>query len=249
MSNLTIKYTIFSTFIIGLLLFSSCSKDSNSTTSTGSLSFEFEAMANGTEFELNKAYTNSINSESISFSLFQYYVSNIVLTKTDGSQYIVPKNESYFLVKHNGISNPIISLKNIPTGDYNAVSFMVGVDTSTNLLDPTTLPAALDVSNDMHWSWSQGYVFLKSEGTVNGSTGFKYHLGLNSNLKTLNLVSTAGNATVRTNITPTIHFAAEVMNLFNGISIVSKPIAMGGTALTPPSNNIPSVFSLEHIHN
>ena len=174
---------------------------------------------------------------------------NIILTKTDGTQYIVPKNESYFLVKHNGTENPSISLKNVPTGDYNAISFMVGVDSAANLSDPTTLPASLDVSNGMHWSWSQGYVFLKAEGTVNGSTSFKYHLGLNSNLKKINLVSTAGNATVRANITPTIHLAADVMNLFNGINVVAKPIAMGGTALTPPSNNIPNVFKLEHIHN
>lgn len=249
MSTLNIKNILFLTLISGILFLSSCSKDTSTAASTGSLSFEFEAMANGSEFSLNKSYTNASNSESLSFSLFQYYVSNIILTKTDGTQYIVPKNESYFLVKHNGTENPTISLKNVPTGDYNAISFMVGVDSVANLSDPTTLPTSLDVSNGMHWSWAQGYIFLKAEGSVNGSTNFKYHLGLNSNLKTIRLVSTAGNATVRSNITPTIHLGAEIMNLYNGISVVATPIAMGGTRLTPPSNNIPNVFTLEHIHN
>lgn len=249
MSNLNIKYSLFLIIGLSLLIFNSCSKDTPTSATTGTLTLEFEPMANGTAFSLNKAYVNSTNSESLSFSLFQYYVSNIVLTKTDGTKYTVPQKESYFLIKHDGTDNPEITLTNVPVGDYNSVSFMVGVDSTANLSDPSTLPSALDVAKGMHWSWSQGYIFLKSEGKVNGTTDFKYHLGLNSNLKTVSLVSTAGSATVRDNITPVIHLGADIMNLFDGISLVTTPTAMGGPALTPPSNNIPKVFTFEHIHN
>ena len=95
----------------------------------------------------------------------------------------------------------------------------------------------------------QGYVFLKAEGNVNTSTSFKYHLGLNSNLKSATLTSTDEAATVRTNITPNIHLGVDIMKLFNNISVVTTPTAMSGEKLTAPSNNIPSMFTLEHIHN
>lgn len=250
MSTLNIKNTLILAFFATLLSLASCSKDEpNTTISTGTMTLEFEAMANDTKLALNSPYNNTSNSESMSFSLFQYYVSNIVLTKTDGTKYTLPKNESYFLVKHDGSANPEITLKNIPVGDYNAVTFSIGVDSIANLSDPTTLPAALDVANGMHWSWAQGYVFLKAEGKVNTSTDFKYHLGLNSNLKSVTLASTSESATVRTNISPNIHLGVDIMKIFNNISVVTTPIAMSGTKLTAPSNNIPSMFTLEHIHN
>ena len=250
MSTLNIKNTLILAFFATLLSLTSCSKDETSSSSTtGSMTLEFEAMANGNKLALNTAYTNTSNTETISFSLFQYYVSNIVLTKKDGTKFTLPKNESYFLVKHDGSANPEITLKNIPVGDYNAVTFSVGVDSATNLSDPTTLPTALDPANGMHWSWAQGYVFLKAEGKVNTSTDFKYHMGLNSNLKTITLTSSSEVATVRTNITPNIHLGADAMKLFKNISVVTTPTAMSGTKLTAPSNNIPSMFTLEHIHN
>ena len=249
MSNLNIKTSLFLIMSMGLLFLNSCSKESSTTATSGSLTLEFEPMANGAAFSLNKSYVNSSNSESLSFSLFQYYISNIVLTKTDGTKYTVPQKESYFLIKHDGTANPEVKLTNIPSGDYSSVSFLVGVDSAANLTDPTTLPEILNPANGMHWSWSQGYIFLKAEGKVNGTTDFKYHLGLNSNLKSISLSSAAGSATVRDNITPVIHLGADVMKIFDAISVVATPTAMGGPVLTPPSNNIPKVFSLEHIHN
>lgn len=57
-----------------------------------------------------------------------YIISNIVLTKTDGSTYTVPKSQSYFFVNEADVASTILNLPNIPAGNYNKVTFGIGVD-------------------------------------------------------------------------------------------------------------------------
>ncbi len=69
------------------------------------------------------------------------------------------------------------------------LNFNVGVDADVNHDDPTEFPndSWLNImnSNDMYWSWSQGFIFLMIEGkadtipdgTDNFDLSFSYHLG------------------------------------------------------------------------
>lgn len=69
------------------------------------------------------------------------------------------------------------------------LNFNVGVDSGVNHDDPTAFPNGswLNImnSNDMYWSWSQGFIFLKMEGKAdtipdaidNFDLSYSYHLG------------------------------------------------------------------------
>jgi len=255
------KKTI-SIFIIILTFAWSCKKEDTSTATTGSLKLEIEHLANDTTLKLGKEYTNP-SGEKMIFSKFDYYISNIILTKTDGTTYVVPRDSSYHLIQFDGLANPIITLKNVPFGDYNKVTFTIGVDSLKNTEDVTMRPGDLDISKGMYWSWNSGYIFLKAEGTYNSDTSkkFKYHIGLygNSasgggvnNIKTVTLASINDYATVRSNIIPQIHLSAEVMELFktpNTFSVTTTPMIMASPNSKLIADNYSDMFLLEHIHN
>jgi hypothetical protein len=112
------------------LLLTACSSDDetkNTPTGQGTLKLEFDNIYGGVNFAFNTEYTNS-NGEKIKATQIKYIVSNIVLTKNDGSLYTYPKSQSYFIVDEATAASQIISLPNIPAGDYKAVKFGIGVD-------------------------------------------------------------------------------------------------------------------------
>tara|TARA_B100000508_G_scaffold137355_1_gene131661 strand:- start:188138 stop:188902 length:765 start_codon:yes stop_codon:yes gene_type:complete len=87
-------------------------------------------------------------------------------------------------------------------GDYSnfpSLTANVGVGADRNHEDPSALPAddPLNILNtdDMHWGWNTGYIFLMIEGradTTQGQTGqdianFLYHAGTDQLLKNVSL--------------------------------------------------------------
>jgi hypothetical protein len=79
------------------------------------------------------------------------------------------------------------------------LAFDFGLNASVNHSDPTVYEEAspLNILNadDMHWSWSSGYIFLKIEGKVdrtndgidNFDENFSYHVSRDSFFQTINL--------------------------------------------------------------
>lgn len=63
----------------------------------------------------------------------------------------------------------------VPEGDYQGISFTIGVPFARNHADPLTAAAPLDISA-MHWHWRSGYKFLRA-GIRAPSDGFWLHLG------------------------------------------------------------------------
>lgn len=81
--------------------------------------------------------------------------------------------------------------------DFSSIDGFIGVVEEWNHLDPisfeSTDPLYLTNANDMHWSWSPGYIFVKVEGshdTIPETTtfpfNFSFHLGMDANLKAIN---------------------------------------------------------------
>ena len=72
----------------------------------------------------------------------------------------------------------MISLQ-LPAGQYNKISFLLGVDSLKNVSGIQT--GALDPLKDMFWTWKSGYVMAKLEGRSSASTlphhMFEYHIG------------------------------------------------------------------------
>jgi hypothetical protein len=254
------------------ILLASCSKSADpgfQSVETGQLDIEFDNIAGGQDLQLKSGnYTNSLN-EQFTVNTFNYFISNIKLQHTDGSIYTVPQNDSYFLIKE---ENPaqFISLTNIPAGNYNGISFVLGIDSlkssqpienRTGVLDPATGAAG------MYRDGNLGYIFLKLEGSSTAlpatDKNFFYHIGgfggysspTINNIKNIILTAAAGaQAEVRKNKTeaPHMHIFADVLKLFNGpipISIATHPQVTFEPFSINIANNYQNMFSIDHIHN
>ena len=264
--------TISFLMLILVLSVSSCKKDDSSSNpvGNGSIILDFDHRANGAAFSLGNNYANEAG-EQLNFSLFDYYVSNFELIRTDGSVYTLPKDSCYFLIKSSDASTREVLLNNIPAGDYASVRFVIGVDSVKSVSPASERVGVLDPAGegaDMYWSWNSGYIFVKAEGTspqissVNNM--FKYHIGLfgggvNGQATTLNNLRqvTLSNASgdvgmVRSDATPEYHIMVDVMQLFKSpttISVAANPTVMASPFSANVANNYTDMFVLDHIHN
>lgn len=243
------------------LVFTSCSNDDNETVSgEGSLKIEFDNVYGDADFIANTAYTNS-NGEILKVNKVKYIVSNIVLTKKDGTIYTVPKTNSYFIVDELTPGTTLVEIKNIPAGNYTKISYGVGVDKDQFDLGATGQGNFLAIAQNagMMWSWSAGYKFLAFEGTFTSSTvttdtAFKVHTGQTGtdyNYTTINL-DLPEEALVRTNITPQVHVMADLKNIVDGtnkLSLTEQATVMGGTKLALVTTNLNAMFEAHHVHN
>lgn len=256
-----IKLLAFTLFI---LTFYSCSNDETSTdlSGNGNLVLKFDNIYNLNDFAFNTPYTNS-NGEVIKANKLKYIVSNIRLTKEDGSLFIIPKSESLFIVNEANSESTFINLQNIPAANYTGVTFGIGVDQAqfSTGADGQGNFLALAQTENMLWSWAAGYKFLVFEGVFTTATNstespFRIHTGqtsvsYNYTEKQLDLTT---KALVRQTITPQIHIMADFKYILDGankndLANANGGDIMGGAKLTDISNNIPDMFSVHHVHN
>ncbi|MBE8714011.1 MbnP family protein [Sphingobacterium hungaricum] len=243
----------------------------------GDFSVEFQNIMGGETFKLDWEYKNAKN-EPFKVSTLNYFISNIKLKNANGETYVVPAEESYFLVKADDLSSRFTNVK-VPEGDYTELSFILGVDSLRNTMNVEDRKGVLSFDPDaghsgggMYWGWNSGYIFFKYEGTCQlisddqngdptGKKQFKYHIGgfggysspTINNIKeiTLNL-SNAGNAQVREGFRSNAHLFVDISKVFNGpnvISIVEHPNVMFSEFSQNIANNFPSMFSHDHTEN
>jgi hypothetical protein len=241
--------------------FTACSNDDDNTpTGEGSLKLEFDNVYKSADLAFNTAYTNT-NGETVKVNKAKYIVSNIVLTKADGTTYTVPKSESYFIIDEATAASTLLTLPNIPAANYTKVSFGIGVDQEQFLLgaDGQGNFLAQAQAAGMMWSWSAGYKFIAFEGTFTSSAvttdaTFMLHTGKTGtdyNYATVTL-DLPENALVRTNITPQVHIMADLAQLIDGtnkINFADGAMVMGGAKLALVTANIANVFEAHHVHN
>ena len=120
-------------------------------------------------------YMNSLH-QSFIVTKFKYYISNIRLKNMNGQQYI---SDQFFLVNEDEKKSGELMLEDIPAGQYEELSFTLGVDSLRNCSGLQS--GALDPVNGMFWAWNTGYVFLKIEGRAPQSSMpgniFEFHIG------------------------------------------------------------------------
>src|ERR1700733_14455088 len=122
---------------------------------------------------------NSVNyvnpfGETYSINKFKYYISNIPLQSSSTS---FSETESYHLINQNDPASLSFSFS-MPSGNYNSLSFLLGVDSLHNVSGAQT--GALAPANDMFWTWNSGYVMAKMEGASPASAlnnVFEFHIG------------------------------------------------------------------------
>lgn len=246
-------------FVSATLAFTHCTKKKEEVTpasnQTQSVALRMNPTIGNDPLNFSSVYTTN-SGQKYTLSMFRYYVSNIRLVKTDGSEYNV--TGKYLLV------TPSVSdyaLGELPVGDYKGIKFTVGIDSATNHSDPTPYPASHPLaiqSPAMHWSWNSGYIFTMIEGTcdttVNNtdvltygqySHGMFFHLGMDPLKREVDLSNSAFSISAETS--KTIAIKADLNKFFTGIDLKTENTThtMGTMALaTRAANNIPSMFSI-----
>ncbi len=251
---------ILAVVAISVVLFSCTNNDDESITGEGSLKVEFDNIYKTADFAANTNYTNS-NGEIVSVSKVKYIVSNIVLTKADGTTFTYPKSQSYFILDELTPSTLVLNLSGIPAGNYTKIKYGIGVDKAQWEAGATGQGDFLTTAQaaEMMWSWSAGYKFVAFEGTftsatVAAATQFKVHTGQTGT--DYNYAEVAldlpVNALVRTTITPQIHIMADLSQIVDGtntINLSEGATIMGGAKLALVTANIANMFEVEHVHN
>jgi hypothetical protein len=259
------KKIIFSIAMLSVV-FTSCKKDpedevtpspTTPVATTGSLKLEFEHMVDTNSLTLNTVDYVNANNDTFKVTKFKYYISNIKLTKSDGTTFT--PTESYYLVDEATASSKMITIANVPNGTYNSISFMIGVDSTRNVSGSQT--GALDPANGMFWSWSSGYIMAKLEGSSNqsgaSSKALTFHIGgfsgANSVLRTVTPSFNGSTANVSSTVTPEVHYKCDLSKFFKGTSTTNfattHTVHMPGSSAKAIADNYASMFSVEHIHN
>jgi len=254
--------------VIAILGFSSCKKDNDSPYNgnvKAELSVEFDNIAGSSDLQLNTGtYTNS-SGEAFSVTKLKYYVSNFILTKTDGTVYIVPQDSSYFLIDESDEETHEPELQ-VPEGEYKTLQFTLGVDSLRNTMDISERTGVLDptgIGGDMYWGWNSGYIFFKMEGGSGASStgGYMYHIGgfggyssaTINNIKTITLdLTQRGMPQVKTGREANIHLMVDVTKMFSGVntvSIAAHSMVMFDDYSASIADNFPGMFRHDHTEN
>jgi len=108
-------------------------------------------------------YQNSAG-ETWSVSRLSYLMSEFSFQRADGSWFTAADSVAWM----NAASRRgMMTLADIPPGDYQAVRFSIGISAKDNASDPSKRAAdhALNPNlNGLHWSWQGGYIFMALEG-------------------------------------------------------------------------------------
>lgn len=231
----------------------------------GNLTLNIQHVVGGQPLKLDDAVYKNSAGEKFNVTTFNYFISNIKFLGKDGTQYIVPQDSSYFLIKEGNPSSKKIKLK-IPKKQFTSITFTIGVDSLRSVSDLTHRKDALDISggmtDGMYWTWNSGYIFFKLEGESvqaaadkTGQHRFRYHIGgfggykkpsLN-NIKIVTLdLSPKGQIDAGKNNDVTLNIQADVLKVFNGknpLSIAKESNIMFGVPSKIVAENYSEIFS------
>jgi hypothetical protein len=226
--------------------------------SAQTIELNFQNKFGSEPLELKKEYLNG-HGEKVSFNLLNYFISNIQLTKSDGSLYHVPTDSSYFLVTQPDVASHTIRIR-VPEGKYTQLSYTIGVDSLRSTQGADKRKGVLDVggaARGMYWQWNSGYIFFKMEGKSPSSPDslqneFYYHIGgyggfdkatLN-NIRSKTIVFNKPlNASEKRDIK--ISVAVQVEKFFSGrtpIKVSEHPSVMWGPWSTMIADNYVDIF-------
>lgn len=237
--------------LTGLVIFASCTKKPDPVTenlNTGNVKVTVENMAGNQILALDNTWYKTENGDSIQITTYNYFISNIVLTKADGSTY--KETESYHLIMENDSKSKTFTIPAVPVGKYTNISFLIGVDSARNVSGAQT--GALDPNTGMFWDWNTGYIQAKMEAkSPQAKEGnLIYHLGgYSGEYNMLRTVLLKIDMNVDKTKTTNIHMKSDALEWFktpNKISIKDLSIITIKTS-APIADNYMDMFSIDHI--
>ncbi|MBL0049939.1 MAG: hypothetical protein IPP32_17790 [Bacteroidetes bacterium] len=255
--NLTnLKSMIILTAVLAVV-FTGCKKDKDNSeevipeNAEQNLKFHIHNQVGNQLANYTNTYTQASGRKFI-LADFRYYLSNIKLVKEDGSELAL--SGKVLLAKP---SQQDYDLGMVPVGNYKGLKFILGLDSATNHLDPTTYatgnPLAIQTPS-IHWSWSSGYIFFKVEGVcdttaaANGPADcpFFYHIGMDSFKRNMNFSTSA--FTVANGSDKEIAFVFDLLKVLQNVDMRSEQQThtMDNMMLaTKIANNFPGAMSIE----
>lgn len=142
----------------------------------GNFRLNFEHKVGTAPLKLGATVYKNPSAENYTVTTLKYYISNIYLVKMDNSLLRLPA--TYHLVDESKADSKSFLIL-APQGEYRAIGFKLGVDSTRNVSGAQT--DALDPALGMFWSWNSGYVMGKMEGTSPVSTApnkvLTFHIG------------------------------------------------------------------------
>ena len=136
-----------------------------------SIPVSFEVFYKGNDNVMNRTLVNDF-SEIYSITKLKFYVSNIKFETSEAT-----KNTSSVHLIDASKPNNISVLA--PPQKITGISFLLGIDSALNCSGAQS--GALDPLNDMFWTWNNGYIFFKMEGSSDASTAdlkrIEHHIG------------------------------------------------------------------------
>jgi hypothetical protein len=234
----SIQFIILISLIGISFTFNSCSKDDHNHDDLGHLNIQTQFVfgADMLPFALNQKMMHTKTFDSLTFSEFSFYISNIRLQKEDGTWWNAP--ESYHLLSAKSADDAKIHLHEVPAGNYKAMEYTLGVDSLRNVSGAQT--GDLAISKGMFWDWNSGYIMLKAEGmSPQSSTGsFAFHLGGFSganNIVTIKTTDFNGSIlTLTSSSEPTVVLLANPARLWHS----SPSVATRSTIHMPGANAV-----------
>ncbi len=154
----------------------------NTGNDTGAIAKHSFVISFGTRSDMNdlvfnQAYHNAFG-ETFSITTFKYYIGNIELHNSSNAVLYQTFPNSYYLIDAADSTLSNITLE-APEGSYDAIHFMLGVDSASNVSGAQE--GALDPANGMFWTWNTGYIMAKLEGSSPFSNlpgnRIQYHVG------------------------------------------------------------------------
>ena len=123
----------------------------------------------------------------LSVTRLDFLVSKVEMRQTGGNWLSLTNSEAYVSGREGRIR---FELEGVPSGDYDGIRFLVGLEHELNKSDPAKYPPSHALNpqvNGLHWGWQGGYVFLAIEGrwtkpsrsntqNPNSEGGYSFHL-------------------------------------------------------------------------
>lgn len=263
--------------IVALFTLTACNSDDNNPVvdpeTKGDLILKFQnGFDKVGDIYLNETTATSSSGQKHQFTTLKYIVSNIQLTTDKGEivdYHLNDPDEGAFIVNQENVEKDgvvYIRLKDVPSGNYKAIQFGIGVPQKAYLLGENGQSKfwAEAKKNGMTWNWAAGYIFLKLEGNYGDQLQyfFQTHGGNRGNIALnnvpdlyrevhLNLPTTAR---VNPNGKPAIHFVTDFDQYLSGKTPLVLNQTTDNTMSTTPfmlavMDNLAAAFRVDHVHN
>ena len=142
-----------------------------------SLSIDFHAIGKNSILPNSPISLHINEQDSVKITEFRFYISKISFWKSN--KQIWMEQESFHLIDLLDDSTHKINLKIPDEMVSDKLVFYLGIDSSTNVSG--AMGGDLDPTRGMYWTWQNGYINTKIEGTSNvcksRKNEFQFHLG------------------------------------------------------------------------